>query len=100
MTLRVLHVLDHSIPLADDLTGTGSVVTWNSGAALKALKLGVAVWYEFPQWIGARAARPLAEWGAEPKRDDADRLAMFRRLAWAIRRPLTKAGNAPRPGSS
>lgn len=76
--------LDHSIPLADDLIGTGSVVTWNSGAALKALKLGVAVWYEFPQWIGARAARPLAEWGAEPKRDDADRLAMFRRLAWAM----------------
>lgn len=60
------------------------MVTWNSGAALKALKLGVAVWYEFTQWIGAQAARPLSEWGAEPKRDDADRLAMFRRMAWSM----------------
>lgn len=76
--------LDHATSLEDELIGTGSVVTWNSGAALKALKLGVAVWYEFPQWIGTQAARPLSEWGAEPKRDDADRLAMFRRMAWSM----------------
>lgn len=73
-----------SVSLADDLAGTGNLVTWNSGAALKALMLGVAVWYDFPQWIGAEAARPLSEWGAEPKRDDAARLSMFQRMAWAM----------------
>lgn len=70
--------------LEQDLAKAGQVLTWNSGAALKALLLGVPVWYEFDQWVGARAALPFSVWGAEPKRDDADRLAMFRRLAWAM----------------
>ncbi|WP_143694842.1 hypothetical protein [Variovorax sp. JS1663] len=72
------------VPLAEDLKDAAAVVTFHSAAALKALILGVPVWHAFDRWIGARAARPLAEFGAEPKRDDADRLAMFRRLAWAM----------------
>lgn len=71
-------------PLADDLADAREVVTWNSGAALQALLLGVPVWFDFPQWIGAGAARPLSAWGGEPLRDDAARLHMFRRLAWAM----------------
>lgn len=71
-------------PLAADLADARQVVTWHSGAALQALTMGVPVWYAFPQWIGAGAARPLSEWPGEPKRDDAARLAMFRRLAWAM----------------
>jgi len=70
--------------LEEDLTHATSVVTWASSAALQALLHGVPVWYEMPGWIGAAAARPIAEFGGEPLRDDAARLAMFRRLAWSM----------------
>lgn len=73
-----------AVPLPEDLKDAAAVVTFHSAAALKALILGFPVWYAFNRWIGARAARPLAEFGGEPKRDDADRLAMFQRLAWAM----------------
>lgn len=73
------------VPLAVDLARARECVTWHSGAALLALLMGVPVWYAFPQWIGAGAARSLAEYGrAEPRRDEAARLAMFRRLAWSM----------------
>ena len=72
-----------AVPLAEDVGRASAVVTWASSAALIALALGVPVWFEMPRWIGAEAARPLAEFGAAPKRDDAARLAMFRRLIWA-----------------
>lgn len=72
-----------TVALADDLKRASECFTWNSGAALHALLLGVPVWSEGP-WIGASAARPLSQWGkAEPNRDEAARLEMFRRLAWA-----------------
>lgn len=73
-----------TVPLAEDLANASSVVTWSSSAALHALLMGIPVWYGFDRWIGAGAARPLAEYGAEPRRDDAARLATFRRLAWAM----------------
>lgn len=69
--------------LEADLAGAREIVTWHSGAALLALTWGIPVWYGFQQWIGAGAGRPLWEWPGEPKRDEAARLAMFRRLAWA-----------------
>lgn len=72
------------VSLEKDLRNVGQVVTWASSAALTALTMGVPVFYDFPQWIGAGACRPLSEWGAEPKRDDAARLEMFRRLFWAV----------------
>lgn len=72
-----------SVSLEDDLSDARCVVTWNSGAALRALLMGVPAFYEFPAWIGAKAALPLTAWPAEPKRCDEARLAMFRRLAWA-----------------
>lgn len=72
------------VPLEDDLARARCVVTWGSGAALKALAMGIPVFHAMPQWIGAPAALPLDRLGCEPKRDDADRLAMFRRLAWAM----------------
>jgi hypothetical protein len=70
-------------PLLDDLRDARCVVTWASSAALVALMVGVPVFYGMPKWIGASACRPLSEWGSEPLRDDAARLAMFRRLIWA-----------------
>lgn len=74
------------VALVDDLKTVGAVATWASGAALHALLLGTPVWFNMPHWIGAPAATPLGQWkpGSLPQRDDAARLAMFQRLAWAM----------------
>lgn len=58
-------------PLQADLAEAGRVVTWGSGAAVKALLWGIPVESHMPGWI------------AEQDNTDAGRLAMFRRLAWA-----------------
>lgn len=73
-----------SKPLAVDLEDAREVVTWSSAAAIQALALGVPVWYEHPKFVGSGAAMHLSKWGPEPKRDDASRLGMFRRLAWGM----------------
>lgn len=57
--------------LADDMAGTGRVITWGSGAAVLALMWGIPVESHMPRWI------------AEQENTDAGRLAMFQRLAWA-----------------
>lgn len=57
-------------PLEDDLAHAGKVITWGSGAAVKALLMGIPVTSELPGWIG------------EQDNTDAGRLAMLRRLAW------------------
>lgn len=72
-----------ALPLEQDLAKAGQVITWGSGAAIKALVLGIPVFHAFPQWIGAPAARPLKDRHAGRVCDDAKRLAMFERLAWA-----------------
>lgn len=59
------------VTLEEDLTRCGRVITWGSGAAIKALLLGIPVKSYMPGWIG------------EQDNTDAGRLAMFRRLAWA-----------------
>lgn len=58
-------------PLEDDLKKAGKVVTWGSGAAIKALLWGIPVESHQPRWIG------------EQNNSDAGRLEMFRRLAHA-----------------
>ena len=70
--------------LYDDLRGAHCVVTWGSGGALKALTVGVPVFYGFTQWIGAGAGLPIGHDIERPLLDDAARLAMFERLAWAM----------------
>lgn len=59
------------MPLQDDLARALRVMTWGSGAAIKALLWGIPVQSDMPGWIG------------EQDNTDTDRLAMFRRLAWA-----------------
>lgn len=78
------------IPLEKDLEKAFAAATWNSGAALKALLMGIPMWYDFPQWIGLKAATPLKFLGTpfartlrDVQRDEAKRLSMFRRLIWA-----------------
>lgn len=60
-----------AVPLEQDLASAGKVITWGSGAAVKALLWGIPVESHMPGWI------------AEQDNTDAGRLAMFRRLAWA-----------------
>lgn len=70
--------------LADDLSNASAVVTWGSGAALKALALGVPVYSDFGRWIGAPSALPVKALGMGRRLcDDALRLATFRLMAWA-----------------
>lgn len=58
------------IPLEEDLKDCGHVVTWGSGAAIKALMMGIKVTSEMPSWIGYQ------------DNTETDRLRMFRELAW------------------
>lgn len=68
------------VPLDEDLAHASVVATWSSGAAIRALLMGVHVLYGMPGWIAASAATPFGQ-----KLDASDRrLAMFRRLAWAM----------------
>jgi hypothetical protein len=60
-----------AVPLEDDLAKCGRVITWGSGAAIKALLMGIPVKSYMPKWIG------------EQNNTDEGRLEMFRRLAWA-----------------
>lgn len=58
-------------PLDDDLSNAGKVITWGSGAAIKALMMGIPVMSEMPNWI------------AEQDNTVEGRLKMFQRLIWA-----------------
>jgi len=70
-------------PLEDDLANCGRAVTWGSGAAIRALVLGIPVTSELPGWIG------------QQDNTDAGRLDMFRRLAWAQWRLAEIASGEP-----
>lgn len=59
------------IPLETDLQTCGRAITWASGAAVKALLMGIPVTGEMPNWI------------AQQDNTEVGRLEMFRRLAWA-----------------
>lgn len=69
-------------PLEYDLRGVGSVYTYNSGAALKALAMGYPVRCAFDRWIGRLAATGIDD--GPLNMDSSLRLAMFRRLAWSM----------------
>ena len=58
-------------PLETDLARAREVVTWGSGAAVKALLMGIPVHSGLPGWIG------------EQDNTEAGRLAMLERLVWA-----------------
>lgn len=69
--------------LAAALEGCHAVVTWSSGAAIKALIAGVPVFCGFDRWIGAPASRRYGHDIEDPLLDDEARLKMLHRLAWA-----------------
>ena len=57
--------------LKEDLAKASKVITWGSGAAVKALIWGIPVESHMPKWIGTQ------------DNTNSGRLEMFRRLAWA-----------------
>lgn len=75
------HPGDSHAAVEDDLAGAHAVVTWASGAAIKAIAAGVPAFHFLPNWIGAPAARFGIDKIEEPFLGD--RGPMFRRLAWA-----------------
>jgi hypothetical protein len=72
----------HNETLYPQLAGAKFVVTWGSGAAIKALLYGVPVYHGLPKWIGAPAARPFGKVLGEPFRGD--RGEFLTQLAWAM----------------
>lgn len=72
------------VPLDIDLANAKAVVSWGSGGALKAMLWGIPAVYGFNSWIGREAATPLEAFLGGALRFQADRLNMFRRLAWAM----------------
>lgn len=62
--------------------GAHAVVTWGSGAAIKAIHAGIPVFHDFDRWIGADASRRLDTGNIELP-FLGDRLPMFQKLAWA-----------------
>lgn len=70
------------VSLEQDLSNAWAAVTWGSGAAIKALAMGVPVFHGFDRWIGAKAAKPLETSLDEPFLGD--RLPMFHDLMWAM----------------
>ncbi len=86
MTRRPVQIRKHPgvrpvVALEDDLARAWAVVTWGSGAAIKALVAGVPAFYSMNNWIGGPAALPLRDDIEHPYLRDRDHLA--RALSWA-----------------
>ena len=70
--------------LEEDLKDALYVVSWGSGAALKALLWGIPTMHGFKRWIGAPCSTGIDSHLNMSAQRYYDRLAMFRRLAWAM----------------
>jgi hypothetical protein len=86
MTDRPVRIREHPgerpcVSLEHDLRDAYAVLTWGSGAALKALLMGIPVFYGFKNWIGAGAGR-VWDGNLEPARPC--RLNTFQTLAWSM----------------
>lgn len=75
------HPGDSHALIDDAIAGAHAVVTWASGAAVKAIAAGIPAFHALPRWIAANAARPIDHDLEDPFLGD--RLPMFRRLSWA-----------------
>ncbi len=87
LTLRPVRVRPHPGNTASDpgrdLNGAHAVVTWGSGAAIKAIAAGYPVFYELQNWIGGPAGVFLDKRAKIESPFLGDRAPMFARLAWA-----------------
>jgi hypothetical protein len=59
------------VPLLDDLKSAIYVITWGSGAAIKAMAEGIPVFYEFKNWIAKDGATHISKANFEiPQKPD------------------------------
>jgi len=72
--------VDHG--LLKDLAGAHCVVTWGSGAALKAMMAGYPCFSACPEWLGRDASTSFGQPLERPALSD--RLPTFRRIAWCM----------------
>lgn len=90
-----------ALDLATDLRRALCVVTWASGAALKALLWGLPVFYGLPGWIASSAAElfdpraPLELFDRLPLAYGRARLPFFRALGWTMWRTHELATGTP-----
>ena len=50
-----------TIELEDDLRDAKAVVTWGSGAAIRALAMGIPVFYDYHKWIGHQGGTHISK---------------------------------------
>ncbi len=67
-------------PLESDLARAAVVVTWGSGAAIKAIRAGYPCFHEFDGWIGNCASTRLAD--SLDRCNTPDRGELWRRVSW------------------
>lgn len=79
--IRVRCPSKRNTPLEPEFENCHAVVTWASGAGVKAIVAGVPVFYEMRDWIGATAASPLCTDLEDPFLGD--RKPMLHTLSWA-----------------
>ena len=90
LTSRRVRVRPHpgqsrpDVSLQDDLANCALAITWGSGAALHALRLGVPVFYDMPHWIGQGAAMPLGRATGLDEPYTGSRDVMFENVACAM----------------
>lgn len=95
MRIRVHPGKTEGKPLEEDLRDVSRVATWSSGAAIKALVMGIHVHFGLPGWIAAAASTHVDATSL----DHSDRrLPMFRRLSWAMWSEAEAASGAPFKG--
>lgn len=86
LTNRTIRIREHpgerpAVPLQTDLQDAHAVVTWASGAALKAILMGVPCYYGSEHWCGKQMAQPFGSDMEKPWQPE--RLQTLRRLAWS-----------------
>lgn len=76
------------VSLEQDLRKARAVVTWGSGGAIKALTLGIPVFYGYDRWIGSEAGYPISLQTAAKIKVHipryGEREKTMRRVAWAM----------------
>lgn len=71
-------------PLLEDLQDTKGVITWGSGAAVKAIVAGIPCVHFFPRWIGAEGStfyKDVDDWDNLPLINPEP---MLKTLSWAM----------------
>lgn len=71
-----------TVPLDSDLAGAMACLIWSSSCGVRALTLGVPVFYCAPHWICEGAARRGITELHRPLRDDTKRLAALHAMSW------------------